>query len=38
MTHFRITSVNYAPDDHYEQAPFDGVLPREIAGPDQPGY
>jgi hypothetical protein len=38
MSRFRITSVDYAPDDLYEQVPFDGVLLRKIAGPDRPDY
>jgi hypothetical protein len=35
---FRITSVDYAPDDLYPQVPFSGRLLRKIAGPDRPDY
>ena len=38
MSRFRITSVDYAPDELYEQVPFDGVLLRKISGPDRPDY
>lgn len=38
MTRFRVTSVDHAPDDLYEQVPFDGVLLRKISGPDRPDY
>ncbi|HEY9285057.1 MAG TPA: hypothetical protein VIP46_16515 [Pyrinomonadaceae bacterium] len=34
----RITSVDYAPDELYEQTPFEAVLLREIPGPDRPDY
>jgi len=38
MSRFRITSVDYAPGDLYEQVPIDGVLLRQIPGPDRPDY
>jgi hypothetical protein len=34
----RITSVDYAPDELYEQTPFEAVLIRELPGPDRPDY
>ena len=38
MSRFRITSVDYAPEDLYEQLPLDVSLLRQIAGPDRPDY
>ena len=37
-THFRITSVDYGPEDLAAQVPFDGVLLRKVAGPDRADY
>ena len=34
----RITSVDYAPDDLYEQTPFEAELLRQLPGPDRPDY
>ena len=36
--HFRITSVDYAPDDLPAQVPIEGTLLRRIPGPDRPDY
>jgi hypothetical protein len=33
-----VTSVDYAPDDLYEQTPFEAELLRQIPGPDRPDY
>ena len=38
MTTIRVKSIDYAPDDLYDQAPFDVDLLREIPGPDRPDY
>lgn|SRR5690349_832752 len=35
---FRITSVDYAPDELYPQTPFEGELVRQIAGNDRSDY
>jgi hypothetical protein len=37
-TRFRITSVDYEPEDLSAQVPFDGVLLRKLADPDRPDY
>ena len=34
----RINDVDYAPDELYEQTPFEATLLREVAGPDRPDY
>jgi hypothetical protein len=34
----KITTVDYAPDELYEQTPFEVVLIRELPGPDRPDY
>lgn len=34
----RITSVDNAPDELYEQTPFEAALLREVPGPDRPDY
>jgi hypothetical protein len=34
----RLIDVDAAPDDLYDQVPCDGVLVRQIAGPDRPDY
>ena len=34
----RITSVDHAPDELYEQTPFTALLLRELPGPDRPDY
>ena len=34
----RITAVDHAPDELYEQTPFTAVLLRELPGPDRPDY
>jgi hypothetical protein len=34
----RVTSVDYAPDDLYEQAPFTAKVLRKLPGPDRPDY
>ncbi len=33
-----VTSVDYAPEDLYEQTPFTATLLRQVAGPDRPDY
>ena|SRR5687767_2035307 len=33
-----VTSVDYAPDDLYDQTPFEANLIREIPGPDRSDY
>ncbi|GAC1634540.1 MAG: hypothetical protein NVS9B10_30650 [Nevskia sp.] len=35
---FQITDVDYAPEDLYEQVPFDLTLIKELRGPDRPDY
>jgi hypothetical protein len=35
---FRLTDVDSGPDDLYDQVPCEGVLIRQIAGPDRPDY
>lgn len=34
----KVTSVDYAPDDLYEQTPFTARVLRQISGPDRPDY
>jgi hypothetical protein len=34
----KVTEVDYAPNELYEQTPFEIVLTREILGPDRPDY
>ena len=34
----KITSVDFAPDELYDQTPLDAVLLRQIVGPDRPDY
>ena len=34
----RVTSVDSAPEDLYEQVPFTARLLRKVAGPDMPDY
>lgn len=35
---FRLTGVDYAPDELHDQLPVDGFLLRRLAGPDRPDY
>jgi hypothetical protein len=35
---FSVTSVDYAPDDLYEQTPFSATVLRQIPGSDRPDY
>jgi hypothetical protein len=35
---FRVTSVDYEPEDLAAQVPFEGTLLRKIPGPDRPDY
>jgi hypothetical protein len=34
----KIRTVDHAPDELYEQTPFEAVLIRELPGPDRPDY
>lgn len=34
----RVNDVDYAPDELYEQTPFEATLLREVAGPDRSDY
>jgi hypothetical protein len=35
---FRVTDIDAAPGDLYDQMPCEGVMLRRIAGPDRPDY